>query len=111
MGTAHPSQNIRKVRTTAEHDRVNILLGDFKDLFCQCSYSGIENKVPKPFFFHRYGCPSTVNKEYKQFAEWFIKTFSQGILQVLLKILDLYRNKVYISPRVLQQTLNYLEQG
>lgn len=58
-----------------------------------------------------YGCPSTVGKEYKQFAEWFIKTFSQGILQVLLKILDQYRNKVYISPRVLQQTLNYLEQG
>lgn len=63
------------------------------------------------YFFHRYGCPSTVGKEYKQFAEWFIKTFSQGILQVLLKILDQYRNKVYISPRVLQQTLNYLEQG
>ncbi|XP_047481954.1 importin-7-like isoform X1 [Penaeus chinensis] len=61
--------------------------------------------------FERYGCPSTVGKEYKQFAEWFIKTFSQGILQVLLKILDQYRNKVYISPRVLQQTLNYLEQG
>ncbi|KAK7081452.1 Importin-8, partial [Halocaridina rubra] len=61
--------------------------------------------------FERYGCPSTANKEYKQFAEWFIKTFSQGILQVLLKILDMYRNKVYISPRVLQQTLNYLEQG
>lgn len=61
--------------------------------------------------FERYGCPSTVGKEYKQFAEWFIKTFSSGILQVLLKILDQYRNKVYVSPRVLQQTLNYLEQG
>ncbi|XP_042213506.1 importin-7-like isoform X2 [Homarus americanus] len=61
--------------------------------------------------FERYGCPSTVVKEYKQFADWFIKTFTQGILQVLMKILDLYRNKIYISPRVLQQTLNYLEQG
>ncbi|KAK3874176.1 hypothetical protein Pcinc_016350 [Petrolisthes cinctipes] len=61
--------------------------------------------------FERYGCPSTVSKEYREFAEWFIKTFSQGILQVLLKILNNYRNKVYVSPRVLQQTLNYLEQG
>ncbi len=31
-----------------------------------------------------------------------------GILQVLLKVLDQYRRKVYVSPRVLQQTLNYV---
>lgn len=73
-------------------------------VYCRC-------RCPRQFIYCRYGCPSTVSKEYKQFAEWFIKTFSQGILQVLLKILDLYRNKIYISPRVLQQTLNYLEQG
>ena len=34
-----------------------------------------------------------------------------GILQVLLKQLDQYRQKVYVSPRVLQQAINYLNQG
>ncbi|XP_076030766.1 importin-7 msk isoform X2 [Oratosquilla oratoria] len=61
--------------------------------------------------FERYGCPKTVSKEYKPFAEWYVKTFSEGVLQVLLKILDQFRSKVYVSPRVLQQTLHYLEQG
>ena len=61
--------------------------------------------------FERYGSPSTAPKDYRNFAEWYISTFSQGILQVLLKVLDQYRNKVYVSPRVLQQSLNYLEQG
>lgn len=61
--------------------------------------------------FERYGCPSTVHSDYKEFANWYIKTFSAGVLQVLLKILNLYRSKVYVSPRVLQQTLNYLDQG
>ncbi|XP_034232484.1 importin-7 isoform X4 [Thrips palmi] len=61
--------------------------------------------------FERYGSPGNVTKEYKEFADWFLKTFSAGILEVLLKILDQYRNKVYVSPRVLQQTLNYINQG
>lgn len=61
--------------------------------------------------FERYGSPGNVTKEYKEFAEWFLKTFSAGILEVLLKILDQYRRKVYVSPRVLQQTLNYINQG
>lgn len=61
--------------------------------------------------FERYGSPGNVTKEYKDFADWFLKTFSAGILEVLLKILDQYRNKIYVSPRVLQQTLNYINQG
>lgn len=63
------------------------------------------------YLLFRYGSPGNVTKEYKDFAEWFLKTFSAGILEVLLKILDQYRNKVYVSPRVLQQTLNYINQG
>ncbi|XP_067012437.2 importin-7 [Anabrus simplex] len=61
--------------------------------------------------FERYGSPGSVTKEYKEFAEWYLKTFSAGILEVLLRILDQYRRKIYVSPRVLQQTLNYINQG
>lgn len=34
-----------------------------------------------------------------------------GIIQVLFKVLDQYRQKIYIAPRVLQQSVNYLNQG
>uniref|UniRef100_A0A1B6E1F9 Importin N-terminal domain-containing protein n=1 Tax=Clastoptera arizonana TaxID=38151 RepID=A0A1B6E1F9_9HEMI len=61
--------------------------------------------------FERYGSPGNVTKDYKEFAEWYLKTFSAGILEVLLKILDQHRRKSYVSPRVLQQTLNYVNQG
>jgi hypothetical protein len=59
----------------------------------------------------RYGSPGNVTKEYKEFAEWYLKTFSAGILEVLLKILDQYRRKIYVSPRVIQQTINYINRG
>lgn len=50
-------------------------------------------------------------KEYSEFAEWYLKTFSAGILEVLLKILDQYRRKIFVSPRVIQQSLNYINQA
>lgn len=49
-----------------------------------------------------------MTKEYKEFAEWFLKTFSGGILAAMLKNLDQYRTGVYVSPRVMQQALNYV---
>ncbi|XP_043287357.1 importin-7 [Venturia canescens] len=61
--------------------------------------------------FERYGSPGSVTSEYKVFAEWYLQTFSGGILEVLLKILDQYRRKVYVSPRVVQQSINYINQG
>ncbi|XP_060632748.2 importin-8 isoform X2 [Anolis sagrei] len=61
--------------------------------------------------FERYGSPGNVTKEYFAFSEFFLKTYAVGIQQVLLKILDQYRRKEYVAPRVLQQTLNYLNQG
>jgi len=61
--------------------------------------------------FERYGSPGNTTKDYNDFADWYLKSFSAGILNVLLKILDQYRQKTYVSPRVLQQTLNYLNQG
>ncbi|XP_074051432.1 importin-8 [Macrotis lagotis] len=61
--------------------------------------------------FERYGSPGNVTKEYFEFSEFFLKTYAVGIQQVLLKILNQYRQKEYVAPRVLQQTLNYLNQG
>lgn len=63
-------------------------------------------KIPQ----NRYGSPVNAREEYVQFAEWYLTTFTGGILEVLLRILDQYRNKVYISPRVLQQTISYIDQ-
>lgn len=61
--------------------------------------------------FERYGSPGSVTKEYRDFAEYFLKAYSAGILEVLLKLLDQYRQKIYISPRVLQLALNYINEA
>uniref|UniRef100_A0A8C6VFD0 Importin 7 n=1 Tax=Naja naja TaxID=35670 RepID=A0A8C6VFD0_NAJNA len=61
--------------------------------------------------FERYGSPGNVSKEYSEFAEVFLKAFAVGIQQVLLKVLYQYKEKQYMAPRVLQQTLNYINQG
>lgn len=61
--------------------------------------------------FDRYGNPGSVVKHYVQFSDWYLKTFSAGILKTLLNILNQYRQGQYISPRVLQQTLNYVNTG
>lgn len=36
---------------------------------------------------------------------------SAGILQVLMKLMDQYCLKQYVAPRVMQQALNYINQG
>lgn len=61
--------------------------------------------------FERYGSPGNVTQEYKEFSAWYLTTFSGGILEVLLKILDQYRRKIYVSARVIQQSINYINQG
>ncbi|XP_066524159.1 importin-8 isoform X2 [Hoplias malabaricus] len=61
--------------------------------------------------FERYGSPGNVTKEYFEFADFFLKTYAVGLQQVLLKVVDQHRQKQYVSPRVLQQTLNYLTQS
>ncbi|GJQ71192.1 hypothetical protein Trydic_g1090 [Trypoxylus dichotomus] len=61
--------------------------------------------------FERYGSPGNVTKEYSEFAEWYLQTFSNGILEVLLRLLDAYRGGSWLPPRVLQQTLNYVNQA
>ncbi|XP_067902475.1 importin-7 isoform X2 [Heterodontus francisci] len=61
--------------------------------------------------FERYGSPGNVSKEYNEFAEVFLKGYAVSIQQLLLKILYQYKEKQYVAPRVLQQTLNYIKQG
>ncbi|XP_077401238.1 importin-8 isoform X1 [Vanacampus margaritifer] len=61
--------------------------------------------------FKRYGSPGNVTKEYFEFADFFLKTYAVGLQLVLLKVVDQYRHKQYVTPRVLQQCLNYLNQG
>ncbi|KAF7268557.1 importin-7 msk [Rhynchophorus ferrugineus] len=61
--------------------------------------------------FERYGSPGHVSKEYNEFSEWYLQTFSTGILEVLLRVLDGYRGGHWVPARVIQQTLNYLNQG
>ncbi|XP_059474661.1 importin-7 isoform X2 [Neocloeon triangulifer] len=61
--------------------------------------------------FERYGSPGFVSKEYKEFAEWYLKTFSAAILETLLKVLDKRRRKMFVSPKVLCQSFKYVEQA
>jgi len=37
--------------------------------------------------------------------------YTAGILEVMFRLLDAYRNKQYITPRVLQLVLTYLAQS
>jgi len=59
--------------------------------------------------FDRYGTPSNAGKEYTEFANFFLKGYATTILTSILKLLEQYRNGVYISPRVLQQAIIYIE--
>lgn len=60
--------------------------------------------------FERYGSPgNVVSKEYEEFAKWYLETFSSGVLQVQFKVLSEFRDKKYVSPRVLTDILSYLK--
>lgn len=60
--------------------------------------------------FERYGSPgNVVSKDYEEFAKWYLETFSSGVLQVQFKVLGEYRNKNYVSPRVITDILNYMK--
>jgi len=34
-----------------------------------------------------------------------------SVTQIVLKVLDQYRRKLFVAPRVLQQSINYLKNG
>ncbi|KAF6031490.1 IPO7 [Bugula neritina] len=58
--------------------------------------------------FERYGSPGSVGKSYNKFAEWYLRTFPATTLALIMKLLDTYRQQQFVAPRVLQQSLNYL---
>lgn len=62
-------------------------------------------------FFERYGSPGNVQKEYKDFAEYYLKEFSEETLKTIFQVLEYHLNGTYVSPRVLQQALNYMNTG
>jgi len=61
--------------------------------------------------FDRYGCPGSEEKIYNKFADFYDKHYSEQITGLMLKILDQYRRKEYVSPRLVHHTLTYLTQG
>lgn len=58
--------------------------------------------------FERYGSPGNVTKEYVKFSDWYLKSFSVTVLTNVLRILEQYRQKAYVTPRVQQLSLNYI---
>lgn len=58
--------------------------------------------------FERFASPKGVQKEYKTFAVWYVQTFSVGIIQVILKTLDLHSQNIFFPTRIIQQCINYL---
>jgi len=59
--------------------------------------------------FERYGTPGSVMKEYKQFAEFFLKTFSEGALQIVFKIMESFRRGDFVAEKVMRDALLYLK--
>ncbi len=59
--------------------------------------------------FDRYGTPANAGKEYAEFAQYFLKGYATTICTSVLKMLEQYRNGLYVSPRVLQQCIIYIE--
>ncbi|KAA3673342.1 importin-7 [Paragonimus westermani] len=62
--------------------------------------------VSSPLPLH-YGSPSVVSKKHRPFAEWYLKSFSTAVLNVLLGVCEVYRQKSFVSKPVLSQTLEY----
>lgn len=61
--------------------------------------------------FDRYGNPNKAGLIYQEFSTWYLKTFTPGILEVILRILDEYRRNIFVPPRVLQRAFNYIDQS
>ena len=59
--------------------------------------------------FERYGSPGNVDEQYTDFAKYWLETFSVPMLTNQLQLLKQKQEGKYISPRVLQLILNYVE--
>ncbi|CAF3526399.1 unnamed protein product [Rotaria sp. Silwood1] len=65
--------------------------------------------------FERHGSPANLPKgqthEKVEFANFYLKGYSAKVIQLIFGILETYRQKVYVSSRVLQLCLNYLRES
>ena len=52
-----------------------------------------------------------VTKEYRKFAEYYVKNFSVPVMQRILQLLDRYRCGQWLSPRVVHQAFSYISTG
>uniref|UniRef100_F6ZKI5 Importin 8 n=1 Tax=Ornithorhynchus anatinus TaxID=9258 RepID=F6ZKI5_ORNAN len=74
----------------------------------------LQKQILKIFYaLVQYALPLQLvnNQTMTQWMEIFRTIIDRTVPPVLLKILDQYRQKEYVAPRVLQQTLNYMNQG
>ncbi|CAF3605893.1 unnamed protein product, partial [Rotaria sordida] len=46
-----------------------------------------------------------------EFANFYLKGYSAKVIQLIFGILEAYRQKIYVSPRVVQLCLNYLRES
>ncbi|CAF1060914.1 unnamed protein product [Adineta ricciae] len=65
--------------------------------------------------FERHGSPANLPKgsaaDRVEFANFYLKGFSAKIITLVFNTLEAYRQKVYVSPRVVQLCLNYLRES
>ncbi|CAF4412562.1 unnamed protein product, partial [Rotaria magnacalcarata] len=54
--------------------------------------------------------PKGQSHEKVEFANFFLKGYSAKVIQLIFAILEAYRQKIYVSPRVVQLCLNYLRE-
>jgi hypothetical protein len=59
--------------------------------------------------FERYGTPGSVMKEYKPFAEYFLKSYSEGALQIVFKTMESFRRGDFVAEKVMRDALQYLK--
>ncbi|CAF0864105.1 unnamed protein product [Rotaria sp. Silwood1] len=65
--------------------------------------------------FERHGAPANLPKgqppDRIEFANFYLKGFSGKVIGLVFGILETYRQKMYVSPRVIQLSLNYLRES
>ncbi|UJR37907.1 hypothetical protein I4U23_030595 [Adineta vaga] len=65
--------------------------------------------------FERHGSPANLPKgpssERLEFANFYLKGFSAKVITLVFNTLEAYRQKIYVSPRVVQLSLNYLRES
>ena len=62
----------------------------------------------------RHGAPMNLPKQHSpemlEFANYYLKGFSGKVIGLVFGVLEAYRQKIFVSPRVLQLSLNFLRE-